>query len=1226
MSNTALKKTIDETGGAGASSVLAVDPFRSLLVHFGMLLGVADFETVDAYHRGKMWMHSAWLHRDGAVWGLGVSVDTDAGEVRVAKGLAIDALGREMYLDPDACLSLGRWYDEHKDDADLAEIITIDEDGSVHFDAHVVMRFKPCLSRQVPALTEPCDGAGSTTAYSRIVETVELELRPGLASEWRTPAGSLPYHRLRLLFGLEEAIEEDGAVTDADQAVLDAVDAITLKPDAERPSAYLEAFRRFSALDEVETLPALGKDGEAYSLFPATDPAPMPLANIEGITLSPDEAGWTVLLDDLGRDNVDQGVRPVHLPTSTIQELLCGPPCRCTPALIAPPDADSPEPVAPGPDGIAPGADAGGPRIDAKSVGIQGEVISFKTAGTNLRGASVSPLAVLVELLPGQRRLERGGRRQGHLQLTNQDRLGQLDFGAGRQPGATDRKGHRSLSHARHQRRAARRRSRRKARRKIRRERFRFHVQDTELAMADKVLGKTGFVVIGGTGGHTVIPKESPLKRLNYFDGKFLRAPDLKLEQLALLNQVRLANRAGGAGVVYGYDCTLGAGDALNVGAGFAVDSAGRALYLTQGVSVGIAELIEKSRALDILMKQSQASFAGVSASFTECEVRAEAPPGQVLDPNDLYLITVGHSEAYCGEEDVYGKLCEEACITSTERPYIIEGVVIRAVPLSLSTLLPTSTVPLSNKHLRSRVASAYFEQEWQNGGSLISGEGMVSGVWCLGATAALGNDLPIGVIARSGDSTLFLDAWIARRERMESPPRHYWAGRMAMRPWNVFLAQVLQFQCQLTTCFRGGGGPGQEDPCAEERTAAKKAAEELRALMQKYEAIAAELAKIESVAGGAPMIKKRQPVEGLAQAYLLQQDLIAIAQLAPASRLLINCGIIELPSGGYLPVDAKSALTVNEQIRRMMGEGVDLRFCVVRPDYIPHALEEAQHMERISLLEGIDNPARKPGVDVLVPDGRIEEFKPEIQGVGYEMDLHLGEAGLAADRTVRSAYTKGGVREASVRFGSLFARGFRFSLRDTFAVAAAASEAPQKQPKDPRNTVQGGARGEQLDGGGFAFYYAARTPESLKLLAMELVRPNILETGIEGFRPVAGEAAAKRAASEAAHAGRALRSRRSRQRGGLNRTPDDGAADQRDQRYRGTAKRFLGDHARRPRSLRHGSRRDHRRSGRNVGDDRYPGAGPNRLRDTRGHPERDTHGRGLDIHGRAAVPALCPQ
>ena len=66
----------NQTNGTSAvfNEMLPVDPFRSLYVHFGMLLGVDDFQTLDAYHRGKMWCHSAWLHGQGVIWGLQVAL------------------------------------------------------------------------------------------------------------------------------------------------------------------------------------------------------------------------------------------------------------------------------------------------------------------------------------------------------------------------------------------------------------------------------------------------------------------------------------------------------------------------------------------------------------------------------------------------------------------------------------------------------------------------------------------------------------------------------------------------------------------------------------------------------------------------------------------------------------------------------------------------------------------------------------------------------------------------------------------------------------------------------------------------------------------------------------------------------------------------------------------------------------------------------------------------
>ena len=109
-----------------------------------------------------------------------------------------------------------------------------------------------------------------------------------------------------------------------------------------------------------------------------------------------------------------------------------------------------------------------------------------------------------------------------------------------------------------------------------------------------------------------------------------------------------------------------------------------------------------------------------------------------MLPVGDLYLITIGFAEALCGQEDVFGRLCEEACTTSTDRPYLVEGVILRAVPLQLQTPLPISAaVALSQLHLRSRVASSYFEDERKRVASFISGEGLRSNVWCLGAEAA---------------------------------------------------------------------------------------------------------------------------------------------------------------------------------------------------------------------------------------------------------------------------------------------------------------------------------------------------------------------------------------------------------------------------------------------------------------------------------------------------------
>ena len=241
------------------NELLPLNPYYSLSYHFGMLLGVDDFETEQAYHRGKMRLHNAWLHRQGVVWGLDVRLDEARGEVRVLPGLALDAAGHELHLEADACVNVGEWFKAHRDDPDL-EIRDI-EGGGKSFHAHVLIRFKACLTRQVPALGETCNGGGGGgTAYSRVFETVELLLRPGLA-----PAVVYPYHRLRLLFALEPPVEEEGAIVAGDQEVIDARAAILALPPVDQPAAYLDAFRRFAAFDEIDLRPAMSEDDNARS-------------------------------------------------------------------------------------------------------------------------------------------------------------------------------------------------------------------------------------------------------------------------------------------------------------------------------------------------------------------------------------------------------------------------------------------------------------------------------------------------------------------------------------------------------------------------------------------------------------------------------------------------------------------------------------------------------------------------------------------------------------------------------------------------------------------------------------------------------------------------------------------------------------------------------------------------------------------------------------------------
>jgi hypothetical protein len=353
-------------GCPDGGALLPADPFTALRYHFGMLLGVDDFETDQAYHRGKHRLHNAWNHREGVVWGLGVSADNKSGEIRVEAGLALDPAGEELHLDAQACLSIGAWFDAHQNDAGFTPQPT-GVGGGFQFDAHVEMSFHPCLTRQVPAMSEPCSGVAGDTAYSRVFETVEIHLLPGAVDKPKPPG---LYHRLRLLVGLEPPTTDNaGNKVQADQDVLDAISAILAKPSAEQAAAYLDAFRKFAALDGIDLRPAADPDTQGGSLlFPAPDATPIVLANINGITITGQTGSWT-----LSAATIDTSVRKSHVATLAIEELLCG-------SLMS---------------ASAASADAGGPRIDPAQVTFAASTVTIPIAA-DLESASASPAAFSV--------------------------------------------------------------------------------------------------------------------------------------------------------------------------------------------------------------------------------------------------------------------------------------------------------------------------------------------------------------------------------------------------------------------------------------------------------------------------------------------------------------------------------------------------------------------------------------------------------------------------------------------------------------------------------------------------------------------------------------------------------------------------------------------------------------------------------------------------------------
>lgn len=377
---------------------LPADPLCSVRYNYGMLLGEEDFVADQAYHRGKHRLHGAWLHGAGVVWGLEVSLPqaddgTPTGDLQVGRGLALDPLGEELVVDRPWCVDVGQWLTVHRNDPDFVPTSGGGAgDDNIVFDAHVVVCFRTCLARPVPAMVDPCrttTNGGADVACSRTVETVRLELRPGKAPAPPDPP-SPSHHLLRILFGLDAP---SGTPTGAETTAAARRAAVLAASDLDtRTSLLLAAFREMAALD---TLGWAADAAAAPPLFPSAPEPCVALADVTDLTLDRDGDGWTLV-----SGTVDATVRPALVPTDVVQELLCG--------LFG--DAAG---GAGGTDGggagggstftdtdattpYSPASDAGGPRVDRTSVRLLSKAIAFQCDGHPLKESLLDPGAVVV--------------------------------------------------------------------------------------------------------------------------------------------------------------------------------------------------------------------------------------------------------------------------------------------------------------------------------------------------------------------------------------------------------------------------------------------------------------------------------------------------------------------------------------------------------------------------------------------------------------------------------------------------------------------------------------------------------------------------------------------------------------------------------------------------------------------------------------------------------------
>ncbi|MEU9078171.1 hypothetical protein [Kitasatospora sp. NPDC048538] len=395
------------------------------------------------------------------------------------------------------------------------------------------------------------------------------------------------------------------------------------------------------------------------------------------------------------------------------------------------------------------------------------------------------------------------------------------------------------------------------------------------------------------------------IDRLRAFDGLFLRAEHLNRIQDYAREFGSAVGRSGGPGVVEGFQVAVAQGE-LKVGGGLAIDAAGRPLRSRHEVSLPLKDL----------------------------------RPG-----NDAFWwVEVTRADWDYGETAVQGLLCEDPCAgPTTNRQYTAEGVRI-----GLTAARMTGLEEQLSPNRRNWLASRLFEAEQRDDSPWTSDPAVLPTAWEPPADYSR-PPVRVALVIPVGPDTAqwVVDVWAARREVGAPPPERWWQGRLGMRPWNAYAAQILQFQAQS----------------AQWRDTRTDAAAE-RATDQMLKEVEAEIGQLVDRAGRARSGIALEMRRSLERARSRIRDQLADDRAAAGLPLppLTERGFGELPPAGYLAVRSDPDL-LQREVRRLLGDRLGLSFCYATRADIAEAVQQAQHRDRIPLDSGAE-------VDVLVPVG----------------------------------------------------------------------------------------------------------------------------------------------------------------------------------------------------------------------------------------------------------------
>lgn len=201
-------RDLNRTHGCGEGHCdLPAGFFRVNYFH-GKEMRLADYVDEQRYHAGKMRFHNGRLHGAGILCGLKLSVLEPEGTVlRIGRGAALDACGREIVVGFDQCVDVAAWFRQQAYRFRDQDGNPCKPDETNRVGLCVVMRHAECGGAPEPVPPDPCGGhdgcdcggpgsctggdpCGQQAEFGRITE--EFELRLMFADE----AKKLTRHRL----------------------------------------------------------------------------------------------------------------------------------------------------------------------------------------------------------------------------------------------------------------------------------------------------------------------------------------------------------------------------------------------------------------------------------------------------------------------------------------------------------------------------------------------------------------------------------------------------------------------------------------------------------------------------------------------------------------------------------------------------------------------------------------------------------------------------------------------------------------------------------------------------------------------------------------------------------------------------------------------------------------------------------------------------------------------